>query len=27
VYCLNVTVATALAGKAEAVRPRPAYHS
>ena len=27
VYCLNVKVATALAGKAEAVRPRPAYHS
>ena len=27
VYCLNVKMATALAGKADAVHPRPAYHS
>jgi len=27
VYCLNVKVATALAGNADPVPPRPAYHS
>ena len=27
VYCLNVKMASALSGKADAVRPRPAYHS
>ena len=27
VYCLNIKVATALAGMADAVHPRPAYHS